>query len=295
MVGRRFKIKAFLVGAALTALLGSFIVQLVYFSSFLGNEVNLNPRIPIIPLLAGLLFYFSLILARKFYGDLNFDTEPWWACGLLGSILGFLVMIFTVIMVFYPSVIVYRFYRIFFKRKPLLLRQTAPKRDMAEDINQVFLLPGEFKISRQPYVISTLLGSCVSVCLHHPKQRCGGMNHYLLPHGAPGESENGRYGHYSIGLMLDFMQRACGSLNGVLGMIIGGADVLPVAPGSGPTVGVLNIALAREMLKEHNIRIIKEQVGGKVGMKIRYQNWDNQILVTPMSSPSRLDPCSGRN
>lgn len=157
---------------------------------------------------------------------------------------------------------------------------------MAEEIKRVFLLPGEFKISREPYIISTLLGSCVSVCLHHPRFGFGGMNHYLLPHGGPNESGSGRYGEYATGLMLDFMRQNCGSLEGVLGMILGGADVLPVRPGSGPTIGGLNIALARKMLREHGIPIVKEQVGGLVGMKLRYQNWDNQIQVMPMRSPA---------
>lgn len=166
---------------------------------------------------------------------------------------------------------------------------------MAEDIKQVFLLPGEFKISREPYVISTLLGSCISVCLYHPGRRFGGMNHYLLPRGGPGESDSGRYGEYSIGLMLEFMRRNCGSLEGVLGMIIGGADVLPVRPDSGPTVGQLNIALARQMLRVHHIRVVKEQVGGQVGMKIRYQNWDNQIQVRLMNQSAGQAACAGQS
>jgi len=165
---------------------------------------------------------------------------------------------------------------------------------MAEDIKQVFLLPGEFKISREPYVISTLLGSCISVCLHHPIHQFGGMNHYLLPHGAPNESDSGRYGEYSIGLMLEFMRRNCGSLEGVLGMIIGGADVLPVSPDSGPTVGQLNIALARKMLRDHHIRVVKEQVGGEVGMKLRFQNWDNRIQVRLMSRSVAPAACPGK-
>lgn len=149
---------------------------------------------------------------------------------------------------------------------------------VAEDIKRVFLLPGDFKISREPYVISTLLGSCVSVCLYHPTRGFGGMNHYLLP----GGGDSGRYGEYSIGLMLEFMRRNCGSLEGVLGMIIGGADLWPVSPASGPSIGQLNIALARQRLRAHQIRVVKEQVGGQVGLKITYQNWDNQIQVRLM-------------
>ncbi len=88
---------------------------------------------------------------------------------------------------------------------------------MAEDVNRVFLLPGEYFMSKQPHIISTLLGSCVSVCLYHPQHRFGGMNHYMLPKSSSGE-RSGKYGDYANSVLLQFMERACGSLTGVVGM-----------------------------------------------------------------------------
>ncbi len=153
---------------------------------------------------------------------------------------------------------------------------------MAEDINRVFLLPGEYMVSKQPHIISTLLGSCVSVCLYHPQHHFGGMNHYMLTKGATGE-RSGKYGDYAINVLLQFMERACGgSLNGVEAMIFGGANVVGTI-GSGEQIGERNIALAREMLKKHRIKIVREQVGGNAGLKLHYQNWDNKIQVIPMN------------
>ncbi|MDR2725303.1 MAG: response regulator [Candidatus Adiutrix sp.] len=152
---------------------------------------------------------------------------------------------------------------------------------MPDEINRVFLLPGEYMVSKQPYIISTLLGYCVSVCLYHPQHRCGGMNHYMLPHGPSGEN-SGKYGEYAIGVLLQFMERTCGGFGGVEGMIIGGASVVREI-GRGENIGEKNIALAREMLKQRNIKVTKEQVGGDVGLKLHYQNWDNKLVVEPMS------------
>ena len=153
---------------------------------------------------------------------------------------------------------------------------------MAEEINRVFLLPGEYMVSKQPHLISTLLGSCVSVCLYHPQHHFGGMNHYMLTKGPAGE-RSGKYGDYAINVLLQFMERACGSLAGVEGMIFGGANVVG-SIGTGAQIGEKNIALAREMLKKHGIRVIKEQVGGNAGLKLHYKNWDNSIQVIPMNS-----------
>lgn len=46
------------------------------------------------------------------------------------------------------------------------------------------VVQGEFRISDDPEEeLSTILGSCVAVCLHDPAHRMGGMNHFLLPFG----------------------------------------------------------------------------------------------------------------
>ncbi len=146
---------------------------------------------------------------------------------------------------------------------------------MAGDINRVFLLPGEYMVSKQPHIVSTLLGSCVAVCLFHPQLKFGCMNHYMLTK-SPGGERSGKYGDYAIGVLIQFMERAAGSLAGVQAMIFGGANVVGNI-GSGPQIGEKNILLAREILAKHNIPIIKEQVGGTSGLKLSYQTWDNQM------------------
>ena len=156
---------------------------------------------------------------------------------------------------------------------------------MADDINRVFLLPGEYLVSKQPHIISTLLGSCVSVCLYHPQHHFGGMNHYMLT-ASPAGVRSGKYGDYAIQVLLQFMERACGSLAGVEAMIFGGANVVGNI-GSGEQIGERNIALAREMMRKNGIRVTREQVGGNAGLKLHYQNWDNKIQVIPMT-PSNM-------
>ncbi|MCL2029467.1 MAG: response regulator [Deltaproteobacteria bacterium] len=153
---------------------------------------------------------------------------------------------------------------------------------MPEDVSRIFLLPGEYMVSKKPYLISTILGSCISVCLYHPQHRCGGMNHYMLPRSPSGE-RSGKYGEYANNLLLQFMERTCGGFSGVEGMITGGANVVREITRGGELIGDKNIALAREMLRKHNIKVIREQVGGEVGRKLHYQNWDNKLIVEPMT------------
>jgi two-component system chemotaxis response regulator CheB len=151
---------------------------------------------------------------------------------------------------------------------------------MASEINRVFILPGEYFISKQPHIISTLLGSCVAVCLYHPGQKFGGMNHYMLPT-SPNKERSGKYGDYAIAVLVQFMERTLGNLQGLQAIVSGGARVIESMT-SGPQIGLRNIEIARQILHKHGIPIIKENVGGTVGMKLHYQNWDNHLVIEEM-------------
>ena len=43
-----------------------------------------------------------------------------------------------------------------------------------------FLYPAELYVSKTPYQINTILGSCVAVCLFDPVTKIGGMNRLQL-------------------------------------------------------------------------------------------------------------------
>ena len=58
-----------------------------------------------------------------------------------------------------------------------------------------FLKPGYIVIANKPTVISTVLGSCVSVCLYDRKRSAGGMNHFQLPSIGKSEDATARYGN----------------------------------------------------------------------------------------------------
>jgi two-component system chemotaxis response regulator CheB len=146
-----------------------------------------------------------------------------------------------------------------------------------DEVNKVFILPGEYFISKQPNIISTLLGSCVAVCLYSPSHRFGGMNHYMLPT-SPNKERSGKYGDYAINVLFQFFERTLGSLNGLQAIVSGGANVIsPIS--SGVQIGQKNLDMARQLLNKHNIPIIKENLGGNVGLKLHYQNWDNKLAV----------------
>ena len=72
-----------------------------------------------------------------------------------------------------------------------------------DNVKIVVLSAGDFHFGSGQTRISTLLGSCVSITLWHPRKHIGGMCHYLLPARTrkPGEPPDGRYGDEALAAM----------------------------------------------------------------------------------------------
>ena len=64
---------------------------------------------------------------------------------------------------------------------------------------------GEHYVTDDPHVmLSTILGSCVAMCLRDPGAGIGGMNHFLLPEGEGAGTDAGRrYGAYAMELLIN--------------------------------------------------------------------------------------------
>ena len=54
-------------------------------------------------------------------------------------------------------------------------------RPAARNVIEIFLQPGDFYFGDRDTRIRTLLGSCVSITMWHPRLHVGGMCHFMLP------------------------------------------------------------------------------------------------------------------
>ena len=69
-----------------------------------------------------------------------------------------------------------------------------------------YLYPGELFVHREPHVVSTVLGSCISVCLWDPERRLGGINHFLLPLWNGEGLPTPKYGNIAISRLIEKME-----------------------------------------------------------------------------------------
>ncbi len=131
---------------------------------------------------------------------------------------------------------------------------------------QVYLHPGQLVVAAEPTAISTVLGSCVSVCLYDPVAQVGGMNHFLLPHHVDRERSS-RFGTVAVPALVAAVLRAGASRGTLVAKVFGGANVIAgVRPGS--RLGDENASLAFRLLEEAGIRVLDKDIGGGRGRKL---------------------------
>ena len=147
-----------------------------------------------------------------------------------------------------------------------------------EPRNKHFLYPGTIFAEPLEYQISTVLGSCVAVCLWDHVARKGGMNHIMLPLWNGEGLATPKYGNIAMDKLLAKVLSIGCHRDHLVAKVFGGANV----SGTGMEVfmiGDRNIMLAFQMLEEFGIGIVAKDVGGRVGRKIIMNTATGVVLV----------------
>jgi len=137
---------------------------------------------------------------------------------------------------------------------------------------------GEYFLSRQEMVLSTVLGSCIAVCLWDARAHIGGMNHFLLPGNAQAASgRSGRYGSHAMHTLVHAMLRTGARRQSLQAKIFGGAQVMHALAAT--PVGPQNTAFARHWLQRENIPIAAQDVLGTCPRKLLFFPASGTALV----------------
>lgn len=148
-----------------------------------------------------------------------------------------------------------------------------------------YLNIGELIVSQCPAIISTILGSCVSVCLYSKDFSVGGIIHYALPY-APSDvkhEESFRYGDLAIVGLIEELTRVTRQDPGQFSAkIAGGAGDIGenlVHIQAGPQ----NIEVARVLLAHYGIPLMGEDVGGPSGRRILFHIPSGRLQVSSVN------------
>jgi chemotaxis protein CheD len=163
----------------------------------------------------------------------------------------------------------------------------------AADPRRIQLPPGGCHVTRSPLVLSTLLGSCVAVCLYDPQRRVAGMNHFVLPArraggGADGgRSDDGRYGPEAMNLLIRGLLQLGAERRRLCAKAFGGAHLFGrdcKNDDGPPCVGRSNEAFLRAFLEREGIALVSGDLGGDYGRQMHFDAADFSVYVRRIST-----------
>ena len=148
------------------------------------------------------------------------------------------------------------------------------------DHEVVTIFPGEYCVSSSPVIISTLLGSCLAVCMRDPFSGIGGMNHFMLP--APGRATSGgfwsnktRYGCYAMERLINGILGRGGSKSRLELKVFGGAKLYD----GGGDVGASNVEWIVEFIDREGLQVVASDVGRDIPRNIFYYTDSGRVLM----------------
>ena len=151
------------------------------------------------------------------------------------------------------------------------------------------ILPGQYFVTRNDDVITTVLGSCISACVRDPVARVGGMNHFMLPEDItngssswlqPAAGLSTRYGSFAMESLINDLLKLGARRERLEIKLTGGGQILA----SATDVGERNIAFARQWLSLEGLRIVGEDVGDTFPRRVQYFPITGRVLMFRLRS-----------
>ncbi|MEM9426942.1 MAG: chemotaxis protein CheD [Pseudomonadota bacterium] len=133
-------------------------------------------------------------------------------------------------------------------------------------MNSVYISQGQHAVGKdEDMVVSTLLGSCISICLWDPVAGVGGMNHLLLPDlRAAGDDVTA--GAVDMDLLINKMMTFGAVRPRLRAKLFGGSSML-----NGRTdIGARNAAFGKTYLANEGIPCDAENVGGTKARRLKF-------------------------
>jgi chemotaxis protein CheD len=137
----------------------------------------------------------------------------------------------------------------------------------------VKVLPGEFYVGTHEELVTTVLGSCVSVCIHDPRMGIGGMNHFMLPEPSGGSDSwsatagrAARYGSDAMEQLINTMLTA-GCMRADLQLkVFGGGRVLTQLS----DIGQRNIEFVTSYIAAEKLNLCASDLGDVYPRQIQF-------------------------
>ncbi len=151
------------------------------------------------------------------------------------------------------------------------------------DKQVVTIYPGEYYSTGSSEMISTVLGSCVSIALYDAEAGVGGLNHFMLARDSRVDNEEGdrlmgKFGEYAIKLLIDDLKEKGGRQDRFAAKVFGGGNIFNL-PNTGAQVGDVNSRFAFEYLKQIDIPVVSSNTGGNFPRKLFFDPVRGKVFM----------------
>ena len=144
---------------------------------------------------------------------------------------------------------------------------------------------GQFYASREPCMITTVVGSCIALALWDPHARVGGLTHFVVPPLDDAE-EVTRFGAQAMDLLVCAMMKAGGDRLQLRATVVGAARLLTIDEGDG-SVARRTLRFIRDFIRRDGFPVTSEDTGGDAPRRLSFETDTGRATVRPVK-PTRL-------
>lgn len=147
--------------------------------------------------------------------------------------------------------------------------------DKENQIIAAKLLPGDYYVTTDSEMITTVLGSCVSACIRDRVLGIGGMNHFMLPETSSSRLNSReeavvgsalRYGNYAMEHLINTILQFGGKRKNLEVKLFGGGKVIATLG----DVGSRNIAFVLDYVDTEALDLVSQDMGDIYPRKVNY-------------------------
>ncbi len=137
------------------------------------------------------------------------------------------------------------------------------------------LMPGDYYVTTEDELVTTVLGSCIAACIRDVELGIGGMNHFMLPETTEHRLTGGeeavvgnatRYGNYAMEHLINTILHNGGKRKNLEVKLFGGGKIIPTLGDTGQK----NIDFVLEYIDTEALRLVSQDLGGVYPRKVIY-------------------------
>lgn len=155
------------------------------------------------------------------------------------------------------------------------------KTDTYPQVEEVRVDMAAMKVESKPVELLTSVGSCVAICLHDSKNRCGGLAHIMLPQSSLGPREPlpSKFADTAVPALIKAICQVSKKEPRLTAKIAGGANMFSNIGANHLDIGTKNVKAVKSTLDKHCIRLASEDVGGLHGRRVTFNVASGKVII----------------